>query len=159
MSDRLAVLPQYLLPKQALTTLAGKLASAQAGGLTTSFIRWFVGRYGVNMDEAANPDGAAYATFNEFFTRPRRDGARPLAPASAREAVAALSELPVVSADADLVLAGIELSDRYQISLRDGLIVQAAVTAGCETILTEDLADGSLLAGVRIQNPFATTGR
>ena len=49
-SDRLAVLPQYLLPKQALTVLAGKLAGLQAGGLTTGVIKWFVGRYGVNMD-------------------------------------------------------------------------------------------------------------
>ncbi len=81
MSDRLAVLPQYLLPKQALTALAGKFASAQAGGLTTSVIRWFVGRYGVNMAEAANPDIAGYASFNEFFTRPLKEGARPLADA------------------------------------------------------------------------------
>jgi phosphatidylserine decarboxylase len=80
-SDRLAVLPQYLIPKQALTLLAGKLAGAEAGGLTTGIIRWFVGRYGVNMAEAANPDIASYASFNEFFTRPLRDGARPLAAA------------------------------------------------------------------------------
>jgi phosphatidylserine decarboxylase len=80
-SDRFAVLPQYLLPKQALTALAGKFASAQAGGLTTSVIRWFVGRYGVNMAEAANPDIAGYASFNEFFTRPLKEGARPLADA------------------------------------------------------------------------------
>ncbi|MBK8760932.1 MAG: phosphatidylserine decarboxylase [Sulfuritalea sp.] len=79
MSDRLAVLPQYVLPKQALTALAGKFASAQAGALTTSVIRWFVGRYGVNMAEAANPDIAGYASFNEFFTRPLKEGARPLA--------------------------------------------------------------------------------
>lgn len=82
MSDRLAVLPQYLLPKQALTVLAGKLAGLRAGALTTQLIRWFVGRYGVNMTEAANPDVAAYPTFNEFFTRPLKPGARPLAPAS-----------------------------------------------------------------------------
>ncbi|WP_374489494.1 archaetidylserine decarboxylase [Zoogloea sp.] len=81
MSDRLAVLPQYLLPKQLLTILAGKLASAQAGSLTTSVIRWFVGRYGVNMAEAANPDIASYPSFNEFFTRPLKPGARPLADA------------------------------------------------------------------------------
>ena len=81
MSDRLAVLPQYLIPKQALTLLAGKLAGAEAGGLTTGVIRWFVGRYGVNMAEAANPDIASYASFNAFFTRPLRDGARPLAAA------------------------------------------------------------------------------
>jgi len=80
-SDRFAVLPQYLIPKQALTLIAGKLAGAEAGGLTTSVIRWFVGRYGVNMAEAANPDIASYASFNEFFTRPLRDGARPLAAA------------------------------------------------------------------------------
>ncbi len=80
-SDRLAVLPQYLLPKQALTALAGKLAAARAGGLTTSVIRWFVGRYGVNMAEAANSDVASYASFNEFFTRPLKPDARPLAAA------------------------------------------------------------------------------
>ena len=81
MSDRLAVLPQYLLPKQALTQLAGALARAQAGGLTTAVIRWFVGRYGVNMAEAAEPDIARYASFNDFFTRPLKPGARPLAAA------------------------------------------------------------------------------
>ena len=81
MSDRLAVLPQYLIPKQALTVLAGKLASAQAGSLTTSVIRWFVDRYKVNMAEAANPDIASYPSFNEFFTRPLQAGARPLADA------------------------------------------------------------------------------
>jgi phosphatidylserine decarboxylase len=81
-SDRLAVLPQYLLPKQALTALAGKFATARAGGLTTSVIRWFVGRYQVDMSEAANPDIASYSSFNEFFTRPLKPGARPLAPAA-----------------------------------------------------------------------------
>ena len=73
-----AVFPQYLLPKQALTALAGRLASAPFGSLTTSVIRWFVGRYGVNMADAAQPDIASYATFNDFFTRPLRAGARPL---------------------------------------------------------------------------------
>jgi len=81
LSDRLAVLPQYALPKRALTTLAGKFASARLGGLTTSVIRWFVGRYNVNMGEAANPDIASYASFNDFFTRALKDGARPLADA------------------------------------------------------------------------------
>ena len=39
-------------------------------------IRWFIGRYKVNMAEAANPDPAAYPTFNEFFTRPRLERTR-----------------------------------------------------------------------------------
>ncbi|NMM79664.1 phosphatidylserine decarboxylase [Acidovorax sp. SRB_14] len=81
MSDRLAVLPQYLLPKRLLTTLAGRIASARAGGLSTALIRRFVARYGVDMAEAAEPDMAAYDSFNAFFTRALRPGARPLAQA------------------------------------------------------------------------------
>ncbi len=81
MSDRLAVLPQYLIPKQALTALAGRIARARGGRLTTRLIEWFVTRYGVNMSEAANPDLASYPTFNEFFTRALQEGARPLASA------------------------------------------------------------------------------
>ena len=80
-SDRLAVLPQYLLPKQALTQLAGALARREGGATTTAVIRWFVGRYGVNMAEAAQPDITSYASFNDFFTRPLKPGARPLAAA------------------------------------------------------------------------------
>ena len=81
MSDRLAVLAQHLLPKQLLTEAAGRLAGARAGALTTALIRRFVARYGVDMAEAADPDVAGYATFNEFFTRALRPGARPLAAA------------------------------------------------------------------------------
>ena len=81
MSDRLAVLPQYLLPKQALTLFAGVIARWQGGARTTALIRWFIGRYGVNMAEAAEPRPEAYASFNDFFTRALKPGARPLADA------------------------------------------------------------------------------
>ena len=77
--SRIKVLPQYMLPKQALTNLAGRVAGAKGGANTTTLIRWFVRQYGVNMDEAANPDITSYASFNDFFTRPLRQGARPLA--------------------------------------------------------------------------------
>ncbi len=80
-SDRLAVLPQYLLPKGALTNFAGRVAGAKGGAMTTRLIRWFVGRYDVNMDEALEPDIGHYASFNEFFTRALRPDARPLAAA------------------------------------------------------------------------------
>ena len=82
MSDRLAVWPQYVMPKRALTVLAGRLASAQGGRLTHGVIQWFVARYRVDMTEAAEPDTATYASFNDFFTRPLREGARPLADAA-----------------------------------------------------------------------------
>ncbi|NOT14092.1 MAG: phosphatidylserine decarboxylase [Methylotenera sp.] len=79
---KLAVLLQYITPKQAITALAGKLAHLEGGNTTTTVIRWFVRRYNVNMTEAANPDIASYKTFNDFFTRPLKAGARPIAPAA-----------------------------------------------------------------------------
>ncbi|MDE1714118.1 archaetidylserine decarboxylase, partial (plasmid) [Chromobacterium amazonense] len=81
MSERLFVLLQHMMPKLALTRLAGRFASWQGGGVTTAAIRRFIARYNVNMDEAANSDPAAYATFNDFFTRALKPGARPLAEA------------------------------------------------------------------------------
>jgi phosphatidylserine decarboxylase len=79
--NRLAVLAQHILPKQAITVFAGKVANAKAGNLTTAIIRWFIGRYGVNMQEAAEPNPENYQTFNDFFTRSLRAGVRPLAQA------------------------------------------------------------------------------
>ena len=78
MINRLKVLPQYLLPKQLLTSLAGRFASKARGSTTTSVIRWFVKKYQVNMAEALSPDISSYATFNDFFTRALKPGARPL---------------------------------------------------------------------------------
>ena len=79
MSDRFTILLQHALPKQRLTRLAGRIARARGGAMTTRLIRWFVGRYGVDMSEAENPDIASYASFNDFFSRPLRKGIRPLA--------------------------------------------------------------------------------
>ena len=81
MSDRFDVLPQYVLPKQAITAFAGFVASRRSGERTRRLIDWFVRKYGVNMAEAADPDTAHYASFNEFFTRALAPGARPLASA------------------------------------------------------------------------------
>ena len=79
MSERFSVFLQHLLPQQALTRLAGRVASWHGGARTTALIEWFVRRYGVDMSEAAEPDVAAYATFNDFFTRALKPGVRPLA--------------------------------------------------------------------------------
>ena len=81
MSTRLSVTPQYLLPKRLLTVFAGQVAGMQGGALTQWIIRRFIDKYKVNMAEAANPDPASYKSFNEFFTRPLREGARPIADA------------------------------------------------------------------------------
>ncbi len=79
MSDRLAVLPQYLLPKVLLTRFAGHLARGSYGQITTRFIAWFIKRYRVDMSEAKQQEITQFASFNEFFTRELRPGIRPLA--------------------------------------------------------------------------------
>ena len=79
MSDRFKILLQHLLPKQRLTILAGRIAGAQGSAMTLPLIRWFVRTYGVDMAEAENPDIASYNSFNDFFTRPLKAGARPMA--------------------------------------------------------------------------------
>ncbi len=81
MKNRYFVVLQYILPKQAITILAGKLAKLEAGKLTTAVINWFVKHYKVNMLEAIDPNISSYKTFNEFFTRPLKADARPLAQA------------------------------------------------------------------------------
>lgn len=77
--ERFAVLPQYLLPKHALTEFAGRVARREGGRWTTWLIETFIRRYGVDMSEALEADPSAYPTFNAFFTRALRAGARPLA--------------------------------------------------------------------------------
>jgi phosphatidylserine decarboxylase len=78
-SEFLAILLQYLLPKKMLTRLAGRLAVRRGGAFSATMIAVFARRYRVDMTEAAEPDMRAYASFNDFFTRALRDGARPLA--------------------------------------------------------------------------------
>ena len=79
MTKPLSVYLQYVLPKQALTELAGRFANWHGGRLTYAVIRWFVKRYHVNMDEAADADITHYACFNDFFTRALKPDVRPLA--------------------------------------------------------------------------------
>ncbi|WP_459204397.1 archaetidylserine decarboxylase (plasmid) [Ralstonia pseudosolanacearum] len=81
MSERLFVQLQHLLPKLLITRLFGFFARRRVGALTQWAIRRFVARYNVNLAEAMQTEPGAYATFNDFFTRALRPGARPLATA------------------------------------------------------------------------------
>ena len=74
---------------------------------------------------------------------------------TAFDAVDALMDLDVVPTDARLVSDGLRLSADGNISHWDALIVVAAVRAGCDTLLTEDLSHGQVIQGIRIVNPFA----
>jgi len=95
-----SVFPQYLMPKRAMTALAGQIANADGGRLTTFIIRRFVKHYDVNMEEAVNPDIQSYRTFNDFFTRALLAETRPIADADyICPADGIVSQLGVVSGD------------------------------------------------------------
>ena len=77
-SQSLFIAGQYLVPQHLLSRLIGRIAASEAPWLKNSFIKWFVRRYNVDMSEALDSDPLSYASFNAFFTRGLRDGARPL---------------------------------------------------------------------------------
>ncbi|MBE0485561.1 archaetidylserine decarboxylase [Marinobacter sp.] len=83
MFDKLFVLSQYVTPQRTVSHLAGRLAdSTRTPALKNRVINWFIGRYGVNMSEAAEQDPTVYPSFNAFFTRALKPGARTIAEGS-----------------------------------------------------------------------------
>jgi predicted nucleic acid-binding protein len=60
----------------------------------------------------------------------------------------------VVPSTADFVLKALQFSVQAQLSVWDALIVQAALDAGCATLLSEDLQHGRRFGSLEIVNPF-----
>ena len=72
----------------------------------------------------------------------------------AAQVIQSLQVFPVVPITATLVSGAIHTSIIHQLSYWDSLIIEAAATAGCTTLLTEDLTAGQIIRGVRVTNPF-----
>ena len=126
----LSVLPQYLFPKQAITAFAGWVAGHERGWVTTEIIRRFVLKYNVNMDEALDSNIASYASFNDFFTRALKPGARPLASADLICPVdGAISQFGIISGD--------------QIFQAKGHRYSTTALVGGDAALAERFKDGS----------------
>nr|WP_193569119.1 archaetidylserine decarboxylase [Serratia fonticola] len=134
--DSIKIKLQYWLPKLALTRLAGWGADKKAGWLTKLVVKAFARYYRVQMQEAQNPDLASYATFNEFFVRPLRDGARPI-----------VAEPQVLALPADGAISQLG-------AIRDDQIFQAK---GHNYTLEALLAGNYLLAEPFRNGLFATT--
>jgi len=78
---------------------------------------------------------------------------------TARRKVELLCALEVIGIQVADVLAAIDLQRLHSISFWDALIVRSAAAAGCKRLLTEDLQDGSVISGVRIENPLRALGQ
>jgi phosphatidylserine decarboxylase len=86
LKEIVTVLPQYALPHHALSGLMSKLTHCQNKAWKNLFIKSIVQMYGVNMQEAKFQDLDHYPSFNDFFTRELKDGARQIT--SAADAIA-----------------------------------------------------------------------
>ena len=66
----------YVLPHRLLSSMARALAYSDNPRLKQWLIDAVTRRFGVNLAEAAQPDPTKYPTFNAFFTRALKPGAR-----------------------------------------------------------------------------------
>jgi len=69
----------YVIPHHAISRVV-YLVTRLRGPQVKPMIAWFVKSYGVDMNDAGQPEIGYYQTFNEFFTRPLKQGIRPIAP-------------------------------------------------------------------------------
>jgi len=76
--DKLLTRIQYLVPQHLLSRVVGLLAASHSSAIKDTFIQKFAARYQVDMNEAAEPDLQSYQSFNAFFTRALKPGARPV---------------------------------------------------------------------------------
>jgi len=77
--ESLTTLPQYILPHHPLSRLMGQLTHSENKIWKNFFIKQIASHYGVNMEEAIDSDINAYPSFNHFFTRALKPGARTIA--------------------------------------------------------------------------------
>ncbi|PMH42126.1 phosphatidylserine decarboxylase [Vibrio sp. 10N.286.49.B3] len=129
--DKIKIALQYCIPQHGLTRLAGKFAAAKAGRLTTAVIRLFIKQYKINMNEALHSDPAHFKTFNDFFVRELKEGARPIA-----------QEETIITHPADACTSQFG-------AIKDGCLIQAkghSYTAqdllGGDAALAEEFQDG-----------------
>jgi predicted nucleic acid-binding protein len=81
-----------------------------------------------------------------------------VAPEQAQRKVELLARCNVVRFDSRDVIAAIELHRLTRVSFWDAMIIHAARTAGAAVLFSEDLQHQSVSGGVRVVNPFRSTG-
>lgn len=93
---------QHVVPQHLLSRFVGNLAASENSFIKNTFIKNFAANYDVNMSEAVEENPLAYPSFNEFFTRALKPGARPIAAAQTAivsPADGAISQIGDISAD------------------------------------------------------------
>jgi predicted nucleic acid-binding protein len=90
----------------------------------------------------------------EFYTVATRKFKPPTPRAQARAIVAAYGEWCDVVTEPQLIVAASRLEEEHTLSFGDSLIVQAAIHAGADRLVSDDLQDGRRFGALTIENPF-----
>ena len=110
---------------------------------------------GLLKDHAADGDILlSTQVLQEFYVTVTRKLKPPLDLDEAAHAIAGFADLPTVQIDNMLIQAAIRRSQASQLSFWDGLIVQAALAGGASVLYSEDMQDGQVFDGLRVENPF-----
>ncbi len=130
MLHRLFAYSQYLLPRYWMTATVYRLARVRARAVKDALIRGFLKLYDVRLDEVRGRVPGDFATFNDFFIRELKDGARPVDPGP---------NTIVAPADGTLSQAG---------TLRGNRLLQAkGIDYTLEELLAADLDDARAFDG------------
>lgn len=153
--DRLFVGLQHLLPQHALSRLVRRITRCQVGWMRTALIRSFLRRFPVDLSDAEHPTIHGWGSFNEFFTRRLRPGARPVDP----DPAALVSPVDGAISQAGALHGAILLQAK-------GIDYTAAALLGGDVALAREFADGEYLTIYlaptdyhRIHMPFGGTLR
>lgn len=106
---------------------------------------------------AAEQGVLSVQVLQEFFVNVTRKIANPLPLPTAREVLRVYRSWVRRETTAETVLRATELMELARLSFWDALIIAAAEESGADTLLSEDLNDGQIIAGVKIVNPFNTS--
>jgi predicted nucleic acid-binding protein len=66
-----------------------------------------------------------------------------------------LEYFEVVKQTPAMIRRAVELKSLYSVNFWDACIISSAESAGCSTLLTEDLNPGQFYSGIEVRNPFA----
>jgi predicted nucleic acid-binding protein len=92
----------------------------------------------------------------EFFVTATGKFQEPLSADAALRVVRHLTRLDVVEMDGSLSVRAVQMHQRYQVSYWDGLILAAAERGRCDQVLSEDLSNRQVYAGVQVVDPFSS---
>lgn len=90
----------------------------------------------------------------EFYVNVTRKIPAPLAKSEARDILRQYLIWEPVPLDGDLILDASDIEERHQLSFWDALIIAAAKAGGAPMIFTEDITQGQVIEGIKIENPL-----